>query len=46
MIKKCYARVMERIKEIPQDLATSVTSGKRNWSGKIDIELYYDLVKI
>ena len=46
LIKRGYNRVLEKIKNIRQNLANAVTSGRRSGSEKIVMEFYEKLVKL
>ena len=46
LVKKGYARVREKVKEIRQSFSQAVINGKRSGSGKIVYEFYDELIKI
>ena len=46
MIKRGYNRVLEKIKDIRQNFANAVTTGRRSGSGNTVMEFYEELVKL
>ena len=46
LIKKRYARVREKVKEIRQSFSQAVVKGSRSGSGKIVYEFYDELITI
>ena len=46
LIKRGYNRVLEKIKDISQNFANAITTGRRSGSRKIVMEFYEELVKL